>query len=84
MSTNEEAPKPKKLRSVRRRALPARNAYAFTLLDAQSMGAPSKSAIYDLVKGGHLKFIEKKPGCPVMLEGDSLRAFLGVKLDEVA
>ena len=49
MFTNEEeAPKPKKLRSVRRRAPPARNAFAFTLVDAQMMGAPSKSAIYDL------------------------------------
>jgi hypothetical protein len=85
MSTNEEeAPKPKKLRSVRRRAPPARNAFAYTIPDAQAMGAPSKSAIYDLAKAGHLKFIEKKPGCPVMLEGNSLRMFLGVKLDEVA
>ena len=63
MSTNEEeAPKPKKLRSVRRRAPPARNAFAYTIPDAQAMGAPSKSAIYDLAKAGHLKFIEKKPG----------------------
>jgi len=84
MFTDEKAPKPKKLRSVRRRAPPARNAYAFTIPDAQSMGAPSKSAIYDLVKAGHLKFVEKTLGCPVMIEGDSLRNLLGIKLNEVA
>ena len=48
------------------------------------MGAPSKSAIYDLVKAGHLKFVEKTLGCPVMIEGDSLRNLLGIKLNEVA
>jgi hypothetical protein len=83
MSTNTEPGKKKRLRNRRRRALPARNAFAYTLPDAQAMGAPSKSAIYDLAKKGDLKFIEKKPGCPVMLEGNSLRTLLGVKLDEV-
>jgi hypothetical protein len=66
------------------RGMPARNAFAYTIKDAQAMGAPGKSSIYELAKQGHLKFIERKPGCPVMIDGDSLRAFLGVKLDEVA
>jgi hypothetical protein len=76
---------PKNSRKRKRaRATPARNAFAYTLPDAQAMGAPGKTTIYQLAKAGILEFVEKKPGCPVMITGDSLRALLGVKLDEAA
>ena len=67
----------------RHRAPPARNAFAYTLKDAQSMGAPGKSRIYELAQQGVLKLI-KVPGLQTMIEGDSLRRLLGVDEDVAA
>lgn len=74
--SSRENPKKRKRARARARALPARNAFAYTIPDAQAMGAPSKTTIYQLVKAGRLKFVEA-PGCSRMLEGDSLRSLLG-------
>lgn len=60
----------------RARAAPSREAYAFTIPDAQSMGAPGRTKIYDLWKRGELKLIYVDG--VRMVEGDSLRALLGV------
>jgi hypothetical protein len=60
----------------RQRASPHPMAYAFTIPDAQSMGAPCKTKIYELVKNGELKML--CVGGRTMVSGDSLRALLGV------
>jgi predicted PhzF superfamily epimerase YddE/YHI9 len=70
-------PKPRK----RARALPARNAFAFTIEDGQAMGRPGRTTIYEMEKAGRLKFIHV--GGRTMITGDSLRALLGVD-EEVA
>ena len=62
----------------RQRAMPAANAFAFTIRDAQAMGAPGKSTIYEMIKDGRLTTIEVE-GCPTMITGDSLRALLSGK-----
>jgi len=63
---------------TRRRARPAPspNAFAFTLEDAQAMGAPGRTKIYDLANSGELKMI--KVAGRTLIDGDSLRALLGV------
>jgi hypothetical protein len=73
ISTKQSKPK------TRRRALPRPDAFAFTLRDAQSMGAPSRTTIHELVKAGILKTVDA-PGCPVLITGDSLRALLSGKV----
>lgn len=61
----------------RKRAAPSPDAFAFTIADAQSMGAPSKSTIYELIKKGRLVAIRRE-GLPTLIEGNSLRALLGI------
>jgi hypothetical protein len=58
----------------RRRALPRLDAIAFTIPDAQALGAPSRSKIYELGSQGDL--ILRKIAGRVMVDGDSLRALL--------
>ena len=73
----------KKTRSRgRERALPAANAFAYTIKDAQAMGAPGKSTIYELEAKGVLK-LTRRPGLPTMVDGDSLRALLRADSDTV-
>jgi hypothetical protein len=60
----------------RDRALPSPQAYAFTIADAQAMGLPGKSKIYEMIKAGTLATI--KVGGRTLLKGDSVRAVLGV------
>lgn len=62
----------------RRRARPAPspNAFAFTIADAQAMGGPGRTKIYDLAKRGELKLIDVAGR--TMVDGASLRALLGV------
>jgi hypothetical protein len=62
----------------RLRALPAANAYAFTIEDAQAMGLPGKTTIYKMIKDGLLEVRDRR-----MLTGASVRRVLGVN-DEVA
>ena len=68
----DENPKPRN----RARALPARNAFAYTIEDGQAMGLPGKTTIYELVKTGRLKFIHVEGR--TLITGESLRALLGV------
>ena len=68
-------------RRIRKRAAPSPDAFAYTIQDAQSYGAPGKTKIYALAKTGKLKLI-RKDGLPTMIEGDSLRALLLGEADE--
>jgi hypothetical protein len=62
----------------RRRLRTAANpmAYAFTIEDAQAMGAPGRTKIYELAKGGRLKLLHVAGR--TLVDGASLRALLGV------
>ncbi len=59
----------------RLRAAADPNAHAFTILDAQSMGAPGRTKIYELAKQGQLKLLHVAGR--TMVDGASLRALLG-------
>jgi hypothetical protein len=61
-------------RRRRRRAPPVPNAFAFTIADAQAMGAPGRTKIYALLGKGVLKRL--RIAGRTMIEGDSLRALL--------
>jgi hypothetical protein len=66
----------KRDRRNRLRARPHPMAFAYTIADAQSMGAPSRTKIYQLAKLGKLTLVR---GCGrTLVSGDSLRALLGV------
>jgi hypothetical protein len=58
------------------RPAPSPNAFAFTIEDAQAMGGPGRTKIYDLAKRGELKLISVAGR--TMVDGASLRALLGV------
>ena len=58
----------------RRREAASPDAIAFTIRDAQSLGAPGRTKIYELAKSGRLT-IRKIDG-RVLIDGDSLRALL--------
>lgn len=60
----------------RARPDPSRGAFAFTIEDAQAMGGPGRTKIYELAKRGELKLI--RIAGRTMVDGDSLRALLGV------
>lgn len=60
---------------TRARAAPNPLAFAFTIEDAQGMGAPGRTKIYELAKCGQLKLI--KVAGRTLIEGNSLRALLG-------
>jgi hypothetical protein len=60
----------------RRRPAPVKNAYAFTIADAQAMGGPGRTKIYDLAKVGKLKLL--RVAGRTMVDGASLRALLGI------
>jgi hypothetical protein len=60
----------------RARAAPSPNAMAFTLEDAQAMGAPGRTKIYALAKQHKLKLL--KVAGRTMVDGQSLRALLSV------
>jgi hypothetical protein len=51
-------------------------AHAFTIPDAQAMGAPGRTKIYELAKCGQLKLLHV--GGRTMVDGASLRTLLGV------
>jgi hypothetical protein len=52
-------------------------AHAFTIEDAQSIGAPGRTKIYALAKTGKLRLI--RVAGRTMVDGNSLRALLGVQ-----
>ena len=54
----------------RQRAQPHPLAFAYTIPDAQSMGAPGRTKIYELVKNGKLKLL--CVGGRTMVDGNSL------------
>ena len=60
----------------RLRAAPDPMAHAFTIPDAQAMGAPGRTKIYELAKSGSLKLL--KVAGRTLVDGASLRALLGV------
>jgi hypothetical protein len=59
----------------RLRAAPNPMAHCFTIADAQSMGAPGRTKIYEMAKAGKLRLI--KVAGRTMVDGNSLRALLG-------
>lgn len=52
-------------------------AHAFTIPDAQSMGAPGRTKIYALAKEGRLTLLHVAGR--TLVKGDSLRALLGAE-----
>jgi hypothetical protein len=67
---------PKNKPRQRLRAAPHPHAFAFTIADAQAMGAPSASKIYELVRDSKLRLV--KVGARSLINGDDLRKLLGV------
>jgi hypothetical protein len=61
---------------TRRRAAASPDAHAFTIPDAQAMGAPGRTKIYELAKTGELTLV--RIGGRTMVTGTSLRSLLGV------
>jgi hypothetical protein len=59
------------------RAEPSRNAFAYTIQDAQKMGGPGKTKMYELAKEGRLNLVHVDGR--TLVSGDSLRALLGVE-----
>ena len=62
---------------IRRRPPPSENAFAYNLRDAQIMGAPARTKLYELAKEGRLELL-KIDGL-TLVKGDSLRRLLGAK-----
>ena len=62
---------------IRRRPMPSENAFAYTLRDAQIMGAPGRTKIYELAKSGRLELL--KIDGQTLIKGNSLRALLGAQ-----
>jgi hypothetical protein len=58
----------------RSRSSPSPDAIAFTIRDAQSMGAPGRTKIYALAKAGRLLLL--KIDGATLVDGDSLRSLL--------
>ena len=58
----------------RLRAPPSPDAWAFTIRDAQAMGAPGRTKLYELAKAGELKLLHVAGR--TMVCGESLRALL--------
>ena len=67
---------PEKPKRKRLRAAPHPRAHAYTIPDAQSMGAPGRTKIYELAKAGRLKLLHVAGR--TLVDGDSLRALLQV------
>jgi hypothetical protein len=63
-------------RRARQRAAADPRAFAYTIPDAQSMGAPGRTKIYELAKDGKLKLL--RVAGRTLVDGASLRALLGV------
>jgi hypothetical protein len=70
-----------KPRKNRDRAPPSPHAFAYTVKDAQAMGAPGHTLLYEMLKDGRLERVPNDPR--TMITGASLRRLLGVK-DEAA
>lgn len=71
--TNPSTTTEKRQRS-RGRAAPSPDAFAFTIRDAQSLGAPGRTKIYALAKSGRLTL--RKIDGRTIIDGDSLRLLL--------
>lgn len=67
---------------TRERSLPSPWAHAYTVKDAQAMGAPGHTLLYQMLKDGRL---QRAPDTSrTMITGASLRALLGVKEETAA
>jgi len=75
-STPGEAPLHKKAARDRARAAASPDAFAFTIPDAQAMGAPGRTKIYELAKRGELKLLHVAGR--TLVDGASLRELLGI------
>jgi hypothetical protein len=65
----------------RQRAMPSPMAFAFTVRDAQMMGGPGKTKLYDLdrqLKAEGKPLLFKDAAGRTMVNGDGLRELLGV------
>jgi hypothetical protein len=69
----------RKVPKKRERAEPSPNAFAYTIEDAQAMGAPGKTKIYELAASGRLRLFNIDGRR--MVSGDSLRALLDAGQD---
>jgi hypothetical protein len=74
----------KRAKRNRKRAMPATNAFRYSINDAQAMGAPSRTKIYEMLKDGRLTRAPDVPGMPTGITGESLRALLGINEEAVA
>lgn len=72
----------KQTKRQRERAMPAANAFAFTVRDAQAMGAPGRTKLYELdkklIEAGR-KLLFKDAAGRTMVYGDVLRELYGVE-----
>jgi hypothetical protein len=84
MSVKRKRKQHKPVKRERDRALPARNAFRYSLRDAQMLGAPGKTVIYAMLKDGRLTRAPDVPGLPTGITGESLRTLLGIPEEEVA
>lgn len=75
MKPIDAADEAKKVRA-RARAAPHPMALAFTIGDAQAMGAPGRTTIYKMAARGDLRLL--RVGGRTLVDGDSLRALLQV------
>ena len=66
---------PNKSRKIRARAAPHPLAFAYTIGDAQAMGAPGRTTIYKMEQSGELKLL--RVAGRTLVDGDSLRRLLG-------
>ena len=71
--TNSSSTTEKRQRG-RARAAPSPDAFAYTIPDAQSLGAPGRTKIYALAKAGRLTL--RKIDGRTLIDGDSLRILL--------
>jgi hypothetical protein len=75
MKSIDGASAPKKVRA-RARAAPHPMAFAFTIEDAQAMGAPGRTKIYEMAQRGELILL--RVAGRTLVSGDSLRELLQV------
>jgi hypothetical protein len=70
-------------RRARARAMPATNAFRYTIADVAAMGGPAKTVAYAMIKDGRLERAPDVPGLPTGVTGASLRKLLSID-EEVA
>jgi hypothetical protein len=69
---------------ARARAMPAANAFRYTIADVAAMGGPAKTVTYQMLKDGRLERAPDVAGLPTGVTGESLRRLLGISSNENA